>query len=537
VTDWKPLDVLDDLTPEAMREHLLALQTIIARTPVPIAIAYDPHCRFISANRALAALLRVPPDTNISLTPASGKAVYRIQQNGRDLTPHELPMQYAIAHRTPVHNDIEIVRSDGTVAYVRNDVEPLYDTSGEVYGCVSVCVDFTDQKLAEIGLRDADRRKDEFLATLSHELRNPLAPIRTAIEIIRLAQGDLAVSETARTTIERQLTHLVRITDDLLDVARITQDKMELRRERIDLRAALHSAVEATRPLVASRSHTLTIDMGDAALEAKADFTRMTQVFTNLLHNAAKYTPNHGQIHLSARAEGSHVLIAIADSGAGIPPPMLTRIFEMFTQLQDYRDRAQGGLGIGLTLAKRLVELHGGTIEARSAGLGCGSRFVVRLPLARGEAVEHQGNDRTAPALRTCRVLVADDNPDAAEMLRVMLQMKGHHVRVAADGVQAVATARAFTPQIAFVDIGMPRMDGYAAGREIRRLLGPNVVLVALTGWGQDDDKRRSREAGFDHHLTKPPEPEMLDLLIATCPEQVHTSGDEEQDPLPGAPD
>src|SRR5262245_34643969 len=434
MADLSPTDALDDLSPEELRQRLHSLQAIIARAPVPIAIAHDPQCRFISANRALAALLKMPEASNISLTPATGGPPYRIQQDGRDIPAADLPMQYAIAHRTPVSNEIEIVRADGTVLFVQNDVEPLYDSHGHIYGCVSVCVDLTFRKLAEIGLRDADRRKDEFLATLSHELRSPLAPIRTAIEVMRLAHGDADVLEQARLTMERQVLHLVRITDDLLDVARITQNKMELRRERLDLRTVLTSAMEATRATIDAQDHVLAIDLPDTPLWADADATRLTQAFSNLLANAVKFTERGGRVYVWARAEGPLALISVEDTGIGIPPAMLGRIFDMFAQLQEYRDRTQGGLGIGLALARRLLELHGGSIEAFSEGVGRGSRFVVQVPLASVKKADVQplAGER-ASSMRECRVLVAEDNADAAEMMRVMLSLNGHEVRVAAD--------------------------------------------------------------------------------------------------------
>jgi signal transduction histidine kinase len=516
--DAGPFDDLDGLSADELRQRLLSLQALIARAPVPIAIAHDPECRFVSANRALAALLRLPGDANLSMTPAGGgEPPYRIQRQGHDIPAAELPMQFAIAHRTRVSNEIEIVRADGTVVYVQNDVEPLFDTQGRVYGCVSVCVDVTERKLAEMSLRDADRRKDEFLATLSHELRNPLAPIRTAIEVMRLARDNPELVEKARATMERQLLHLVRITDDLLDIARITQNKVELRRERIDLRAVLHSAIEATRPFIDERRHALMINLARLPLWTDADFTRLAQVFANLLNNAAKYTGSGGLIRVSAAESGSWATVTISDSGTGIEPELLPSVFEMFTQLQAHRDRTYGGLGIGLTLARRLVELHGGTIEAKSEGTGRGSSFVVRLPLAGAGEPERRPRPGSLAVPAECRILVAEDNADAAEMMRLMLHVKGHDVRIAADGVQAVTLAETFEPQIAFLDIGMPRMDGYDAARRIRELLGSRVMLIALTGWGQDEDKRRSREAGFDHHLTKPPEPEVLDQLIDEC--------------------
>jgi signal transduction histidine kinase/CheY-like chemotaxis protein len=515
MVDWSLFDALDDLSADELRQRLHSLRALIMRAPIPIAIAHDRQCRFISANQALASLLHLPSEANISLTPPGGQLPYRIQRGGVEVPPQELPMQYAIAHRTSVSNEIEIVRADGTILYAQNEVEPLYDTHGEIYGCISVCVDVTDRKLAELSLRKADRRKDEFLATLSHELRNPLAPIRTAIEVMRLANDQPALVEKARVTMERQLLHLVRLTDDLLDVSRITQNKVELRREPLDLRSVLHSAIEATQPMLDAQEHTLSLDLSPLPMWTDGDFTRLAQAFSNLLNNAAKYTEPGGQVHVGIRSSDGMATITVEDTGVGIAADMLPRIFDMFTQLQEYRDRTFGGLGIGLTLAKRLIELHGGTIEAFSEGVGLGSRFIVRLPLMAMAERELTAVEHDVPGCRGCRVLVADDNPDAVEMMSVMLEVKGHIVRVAGDGAGAVTVAAEFEPNIAFLDIGMPRMDGYEAAHRIRELLGSRVVLVALTGWGQDEDKRRSREAGFDHHLTKPPEPETLDRLIA----------------------
>ena len=509
---------VDNLSPEELRQRLHSLEAILARAPVPIAIAYDPECRFVAGNRALEALLGVTSNTNLSMTPRPGeRAAYRIQRHGRDIPTAELPMQYAIAHRERVSNEIEILRADGRVLYVQNDVEPLYDSHGNIYGCVSVCVDVTDRKLAEMALRDADRRKDEFLATLSHELRNPLAPIRTALEVTRLARHDPGLVAKAHATMERQLRHLVRLTDDLLDVARITRNILELRRERIDMRAVVHTAVEATRPLIDSHAQALTVVVPPEPVWLHADATRLEQVLSNLLNNASKYTEAGGQIRVELSSGGDQARVTVEDTGVGIPPEMLPRIFDMYTQLQEHRDRTHGGLGIGLTLARRLVELHAGTIQGTSEGSGKGSRFTVRLPLAGAEpAPAASSPPQPAPLRPPCRVLVADDNADAAEMMRLMLGFKGHDVRVATDGLQAVDLAREFDPDIVFLDIGMPRMDGYEAARLIRKR-GKPVTLVALTGWGQDEDRARSREAGFDHHLTKPPDREVLERLINEC--------------------
>ena len=513
-----PFDSLDNLSPDELRRRLEVLRSVLDQAPVPIAIAHDAECRFVSGNRAATALLHSPPDANISLTPPPGTVPsYRIQRAGKDIPAEDLPMQYAIAHRMHVRNEIEIERADGTRVYVQNDVEPVYDAHGDVCGCISVFVDVTDRHLSAMTLLDAGRRKDEFLATLSHELRNPLAPIRTALEVMRLGKGDEGLVERARMTMERQLLHLVRITDELLDIARITRNRVELRPERIDIRTAIHSAVEATESLIETRRHTLTVDVPEHPVWADADFTRLSQVFSNLLNNAAKYTDPGGEIRVSLSVTDGWGTVEVSDTGQGIDPAMLPRVFDMFAQMQPQRDRTLGGLGIGLSLAQRLLELHGGFLSAHSEGAYRGSTFTARIPLSpqqikRGDATAAH-HEASAP----CRVLVADDNPDAVEMMRLMLEFKGHDVRAASDGAQAVAVAEAFRPAIAFLDIGMPRMDGYEAARRIRRNLGSDVVLVALTGWGQDEDKRLSRDAGFDLHITKPPEPDVIDELIVEC--------------------
>ena len=503
---------IDDL-----KSRVKALEALVARAPVPIAVAHDRECRHISANKALATLLGVPEGGNISLTPPPGqRPAYRIQRDGHDIPADELPMQYAIAHRVAVSNDIEIVRADGTVLYVQNDVEPLFDAQGEVCGCVSVCVDLTERKRVEDLLREADQRKDEFLATLSHELRNPLAPIRNALEVLRRTGNDPAQTVRAHAIMERQLQQLVRLTDDLLDVSRITRNRVELRREQIDLRLALQSAIETTQPLIDAADHVLHTSMPPAPVWVDADFTRLAQAFANLLNNAVKYTDRGGEISIALGTDADAATVTVRDSGIGMSSATVSQIFDMFMQSDESIARARGGLGIGLTLAKRLVELHGGQIEAASEGRGHGSTFTVRLPLSHAAPAPHVAHKAPPVAVRR-RVLIAEDIPDAAEMLRLMLDLMGHDVRVAADGVQAVAIARVFKPDVALLDIGMPRMDGYDAAREIRAALGSSVLLVALTGWGQEEDQRRAREAGFDRHLTKPGEPEILENLIASA--------------------
>jgi signal transduction histidine kinase len=289
-------------------------------------------------------------------------------------------MQYAIATKTAIRNDIEILRTDGTVRYIQNDVEPLYDAEGAAIGCVSVCVDLTEQRRAERMLREADRRKDEFLASLSHELRNPLAPLRNALDELRRAGGDPLVAGRAYAIMERQLFHLVRLTDDLLDVSRMTRNKIDLRRERIDLRLVLQSAIETTQPLIAVAGQILTVDIPRESVWVYVDFTRLAQAISNLLNNAVKYTPRGGRITLRAAAEEGEVIISVSDTGVGIAPSALPNIFDMFMQGEDPAGQLRDGLGIGLTLAKRLIELHDGRITAKSEGPGTGATFTIRLP-------------------------------------------------------------------------------------------------------------------------------------------------------------
>ena len=367
---------------DELRARLQRLEALISHAPVAIAIAHDPGCRVISANAALAELLGVPAGTNVSLTPPPGEQPrYRIQRDGKDIPTDELPMQYAIAHRTSIRNDIEILRADGTVRYIQNDVEPLYAANGEVSGCVSVCVDLTEQKRAERQLLEADRTKDEFLAILSHELRNPLTPIRNALEVLRRSGHDPLVADRAYAVMERQVYQLVRLTDDLLDVSRITRDQIDLRRERIDLRLALQSAVETTQPLIDVAGHVLSIELPRDPIWVDADSARMTQAFANLLNNAVKYTDRGGRITVGASVENAQAIVTVTDTGIGIAEDVLPHIFDMFMRSDDSPDRVREGLGIGLTLAKRLIELHEGTIEAMSDGPGRGTTFVTRLPL------------------------------------------------------------------------------------------------------------------------------------------------------------
>jgi PAS domain S-box-containing protein len=384
---------------------------------------------------------------------------------------------------------------------------------------VGIGIDITDRKRYEDSLRDADRRKDEFLATLAHELRNPLAPLRNGLQLIKLAGDKAEAVEQARGMMERQLAQMVRLIDDLLDVSRITRGKLQLRRERVELASVVQSAVEGSRPLIEASAHHLTIRLPPEPVLLDADPTRLAQVFGNLLTNAAKYTEKGGRIWLTAERKGGEIVVSVKDTGIGIAAEHLPRLFEMFSQATPALERSQGGLGIGLSLVKGLVEMHGGSVEARSEGPGKGSEFIVRLPVAGGtprpESRQSAGGKRVAAGPGR-RILVADDNRDTADTLAMMLRLAGHEVHAVHDGQQAVEAAAWFRPDVALLDIGMPKLNGFDAARSIREQpWGKDMVLVAITGWGQEEDKRRATEAGFDHHLTKPVDPAALDTSLS----------------------
>ncbi len=387
--------------------------------------------------------------------------------------------------------------------------------------------DISARKQAEAALREADRRKDEFLATLAHELRNPLAPVRNALHLMQLAGQDPEAVEQARQMIERQVEHLVRLVDDLLDVGRITRGKINLQKEPVDLADVIARAVESSRPLIDARRHNLEVTLPKTPLTVEGDPVRLAQVFLNLLNNAAKYTPEGGKIWLTAeRASGGcqppgNAMVRVRDTGMGIPREMLPKVFDLFTQAERTLDRSEGGLGIGLTLVRRLTEMHGGSVEAFSAGPGQGSEFVVRLPLLTAvppapepeEPVELPG--RTGP-VPPRRILVVDDNQDSAESLAMLLRLFGNDVRTAHDGHLALAVAEAYRPDVVLLDIGLPGINGYDMARAIRKMPAlDQAVLVALTGYGAEEDRRRSREAGFDAHLVKPVDLGTLQELLA----------------------
>jgi signal transduction histidine kinase len=366
-------------------------------------------------------------------------------------------------------------------------------------------------------LKEADRQKDEFLATLAHELRNPLAPIRNALEILRIAGADTAASAAARELLDRQIGQVVRLVDDLLDMSRITRGQLELRMEDVQLATVVRSAIEVSRPHIQERRHELIVDPPRLALRVRADVARLSQVFSNLLNNAAKYTPSGGKIRVRFEAKDGEATVVVQDNGAGIPAAALPHVFEMFTQADRSHERSQG-LGIGLRIVERLVAMHGGTVEARSDGAGTGSEFLVRLPLlpVAGEEPEPKAlllRAQAGPRIR--RVLVADDDSDSMTSLAMMLRLMGSEVRTARDGLEAVRIADEFRPDVILLDIGMPVLDGYDACRRIRsETWGAGIVIVALTGWSQEEDRRKSEAAGFDRHLVKPVDPDVLGRFL-----------------------
>lgn len=367
-------------------------------------------------------------------------------------------------------------------------------------------------------LRETDRRKDEFLAMLAHELRNPLSPIRNALEILRAEGPPVPELAWARDIIDRQVTLMTRLVDDLLDVSRITRGRIELRKQQIELATVVNNAVEDSRPVIDERGHQLTLEIPLAPVFLNVDPTRISQVLSNLLNNAAKYMDPGGRIWLTVARDGNQVTVRVKDAGIGIPADMLPKIFDMFTQVDSSLERTQGGLGIGLTLVQRLVEMHGGTVEARSDGPRQGSEFILRLPVVeendQAGKTEPDAPGSTWPPAK-CRILVVDDNQDSARSLAMLLRLMGNEVHAAFDGLEAVAAVSEFRPDVALLDIGLPKLNGYEAARRIREEQGDRLLLIALTGWGQEEDRRRALEAGFNHHMTKPVEVSALQQLLA----------------------
>jgi len=386
-------------------------------------------------------------------------------------------------------------------------------------GVVCYFRDISRTVLAREALREADSRKDEFLATLSHELRNPLAPLRSSLEVVKRLASVPPTASAALDIMDRQMSHLVRLVDDLLEVSRITRGQVELRREQVRLDAAIRSAIETSEPLIRAGLHRLIVSFPDEPLLLDADPVRLAQIFGNLLNNAAKYSDRGGRIEVTVRRDGQEAVVTIRDSGDGIAPEQLAKLFEIFTRGERSSRRNQSGLGIGLALVRRLTEMHGGRVEASSDGVGMGSCFSVRLPLSVKEIAATKAGRRVHSSIDELSVLVVDDNKDAAESLAMLLRTAGAEIHIAHDGPTALAAFERSEPHVVLLDIGMPDMDGCEVARRLREIARPErVALVALTGWGQDEDRRRVREAGFDHHLVKPVELAALQALLAALP-------------------
>jgi signal transduction histidine kinase/CheY-like chemotaxis protein len=504
-----------------LRERVEEMETLFDLLPVGVWIG-NAACTRMTGNRAAYQILGLPFGINASMTSPQAKQPplvhLRFLMDGREIPPEDLPMHRVARTSVACHKiEYEVVRADGKTRSIYGSAAPLFDERGTLRAVIGAHTDITERKHIEDALRQADRRKDEFLATLAHELRNPLSPIRTAIAILRKQPPLEPDLQRLTAVIDRQVQQMARLLDDLLDVSRITLNRLELRKQRIELSGILESAIETSRPLIDEAGHELQVNLSAQPAYLDADGMRLAQVFSNLLNNAAKYTDRGGRISVVCNLNESDVLIQVQDSGIGIAPERLSQVFEMFSQEHPALHRSHGGLGIGLSLSRALVHMHGGSIEAHSAGLGLGSRFTVRLPLVEAVPIPAPAAPPSSePHANTPgRILVVDDKHEAAETLAVYLRLHGHEVRVAKDGMEALEASAEFRPHVILLDIGLPRMDGFAVARAIRsQPWGISVFLVAVTGWGHVDDKRRAVQAGFDQHLTKPVDPQALASML-----------------------
>ena len=506
---WFVLDITDRRRAEEVRGLLAAV--VESTEDAVITKALDG--RILSWNAGAEAMFGYSPDE------AVGQHVNLIVPEHLRPLEQEFLAQIARAERVMPVETLRVAR-DGQVLDVSLTISPVRDLNGRIIGASSIARDIRGRKALEESLRESDRRKDEFLAVLAHELRNPLAPIRNGVAALRLALPDDKRIRSTGDIIERQVRQMARLLDDLLDVSRITHNKLDLRKETLTLRSVLDSAQETCRPVVEAAAQSISITMPAAAIHLHADPVRLAQVFSNLISNASKYSHQGAIIRVTAEVRDGEVVVVVADDGIGIQPEALPSIFEMFSQATQARTRSQGGIGIGLSLVRGLVELHGGRVSARSEGIGRGSAFEVRLPggiPAPTPALNHLEPGTERPVNR--RVLIADDNRDGAESLALVMTVFGCEVRTAYDGASAVRAAESFRPEVIFLDLGMPGMDGFEAARRIRSLPGGHAtVLIALTGWGQERDRQRTSEAGFDAHLVKPVDPLSMRSFLDQLP-------------------
>eukprot|EP00456_Euglypha_rotunda_P059200 TRINITY_DN493_c0_g3_i1.p1 TRINITY_DN493_c0_g3~~TRINITY_DN493_c0_g3_i1.p1 ORF type:complete len:1178 (-),score=284.29 TRINITY_DN493_c0_g3_i1:6361-9894(-) len=507
ITDWKRAERdLAHLTEESDRRKRL-YETFLSSSP-DLAYVFDLDHRFIYANDVLLRMWGKTWDEAI------GKTCLELGYEPWHAAMHDREIDIVKTTGQPIRGEVPFHGTFGRRIYDYIFV-PVFGRDGEVEAVAGTTRDVTERKESEEALRDADRRKDDFLALLAHELRNPLAPIRNGLQVMRLAQDNPLTVATARDMMERQLTHMVRLIDDLLDVSRITRNKMELRRARVTLADVIGNSVEASIPIIQECGHELTVQLPPETIGLEADLTRLSQVFSNMLSNSAKYTPQGGKIWLIAERSGAEIVVSVRDTGIGIPPQSLSTIFDMFSQVDRSFERSKGGLGIGLALVKGLVEMHGGTVGVQSVE-GNGTTFTVRLPISDPVAPTKGGAEvdlETRGPQR--RMLVVDDNRDGAESMAMMLRLLGNDVKTAHDGLEAVAAADAFRPDVILMDIGLPRLDGLEATRRIREQpWGRQMTIVALTGWGQDNDRQQSKQAGCDGHLVKPVDLADLEQLL-----------------------
>lgn len=477
---------------------------------------WDPETDQVSASDTINELYGLPSGESFQSARCSFALLHP-----EDLSEYRSLVEAAARDCGTWHHEFRIIRPrDGTIAWLEERAYTTRDPHTEKVAVAGLVWDVTERKLLEFSLQDTDRRKDEFLATLAHELRNPLAPLRNGLQIARLlSKGDSPFQRTID-MMDRQLNHLVHLVDDLLDVGRINSGKIELRRDKIKLSDILASSAEAARTAIDRHGHELLIEPGANELWVEGDFDRLTQIFSNLLTNAAKYTEPSGTIELRVTHEADCAVVSVSDNGIGIPPADLPQVFELFSQVRLHQGRSEGGLGIGLSIVRRLVEMHQGTVAACSEGSGKGSTFVVRLPVIVGGVTTPVPRSVRLPSpVAPRRILVVDDNKDAATSLALLLEHEGHEVTTAHDGAEAVTKARDLRPQIVFLDLGMPGMGGLEAAKHLRSLSNDHpMMLVALTGWGQKQDHQRTREAGFDLHLLKPIDLNELDKILAASP-------------------
>lgn len=507
VTEEKRL--YDALKASELRERQRAseLEVVMNATPAAIFLARDRACDQVIGNAEGNRMLRLKPDENASANPIDRRP-YR-DADGMPVAPDQLPMQRAAATGKEVRGvELSYCFDSGEEIHLLANAAPLLNEAGDVFGAVGAFIDITAQKAAAQVVMRESQRKDEFLATLAHELRNPLASIQNGLELMKLVPAGTPAPVRVRSIVERQLSHLVRLIDDLLDVSRINTGKLALQKRKVALKAIIDNAMEVCRPHIEASGHACEVCLPGAPLYVDADLMRMEQVVCNLLNNAAKYTSEGGRIRVAVSEEQGDAVIRVSDNGIGIERAMLPKVFEMFGQAEDARERRKGGLGIGLSLARQLTEMHDGTLTAESGGLGTGSTFTVRLPLCHDPEDGNNGPAARGPQPASCRerrILILDDNVDAAHTLGALFEIGGHRIELAYNGQDAVRMAREFRPDVAFLDIGLPDISGLDVARQLRReqaLQGSK--LVALTGWDSEKDRAECKEAGFDFHLTKP---------------------------------